>query len=219
MAVYAVEGRFGAGKTAFAVWFSRELARRRGGVPVWANFHVVGMGDVPGGQPGEGIRTFADLYNCERGVILLDELQGTIHARRSNHNLEFLAWFDQCRKQDSDVVCITQALHKIDVIVREMIDIAFSCEDRGVVEDDVGNVLAALSRITPIDMFAERARASFIFDRCLSFALYNHRERAWALVGKEDAKGSKRAQVAVVDDVADVVPLSERLLMSRSSRG
>jgi hypothetical protein len=187
MAVYAVEGRFGAGKTAFAVWFSRELAARRGGVPLWANFHVAGMSDVPDGQPGEGVRTFEDLYKCERGVILLDELQGTIHARRSNYNLEFLAWFDQCRKQDSDVICITQALHKIDVIVREMIDIAFSCEDKG----------DSYSRVTPIDMFSERARSSFVFDRRVSFDIYNHQERAWALVGKGDAKEKRKGSKSV----------------------
>jgi hypothetical protein len=205
MAVYAVEGRFGAGKTAFAVWFSRELAYRRGRVPLWANFHVAGMADVRGGLPGAGIRTFDDLYNCESGVILLDELQGTIHARRSNHNLEFLAWFDQCRKQDSDVICITQALHKIDVIVREMIDIAFSCEDKG----------NAYSRVTPIDMFTERARSSFTFDRRQSFALYNHRERAWALVGKGgDEKGKRVASRSSTED-GEFVDISERLKQAR----
>ncbi len=178
--MYAVEGRFGAGKSAFACWFARELAWSRGGVPVWCNFNVAGMAVVPGPPRAlSGIRYIEDLYLCEGGVILLDELQGTIHARKSNQNLDFLAWFDQCRKQDSDVICITQALHKIDVIVREMIDIAFSCEDKGITLDG-----QYLSRITPIDMYSLTERSSFVFNRAESFGLYNHRERAWALESK-----------------------------------
>jgi hypothetical protein len=177
MAIYATEGRFGSGKTAFSVWFAHRLAEVRGGVPIWANFDLVGSSLVPGPLPLPLTR-IDQLYACEGGVIVLDELQGTIHARRSNYNLEFMSWFDQCRKQDSDVICITQALHKIDVIVREMIDIAFSCEDRG----------NYCTRVTPIDMYAERERAAFIFDRTASFDLYDHRQRAWALLGEKDAQ-------------------------------
>ena len=162
MAVFSVEGRFGSGKTAFAVWFAGELARQRGGVPVYANFNIVGS--TP-------IYTFEDLYRCDDAVIVLDELQGTIHARRSNHNLEFLAWFDQCRKQNSDVICITQALHKVDVIVREMIDIDFDCENRG------ENITA----IVAYDLHKGVKKASRNFDRSVSYGLYNTRERAWAL--------------------------------------
>ena len=162
MAVFSVEGRFGSGKTAFAVWFARELATRRGGVPVYANFHIVGSNPI---------YSFEELYDCEDAVIVLDELQGTIHARRSNHNLEFLAWFDQCRKQNSDVICITQALHKVDVIVREMIDIDFDCENRG---DNITAIVA-------YDLHKGVKKASRSFDRSVSYELYNTRERAWAL--------------------------------------
>lgn len=162
MGVYSAEGRFGSGKTAFCVWFAAELARRRGGVPLWCNFNVVG---------GQTIHTFEDLYRCEGGVILLDELQNTIHARRSNYNLVFLEWFDQCRKQDSDVIIITQALHKVDVIVREMIELDFDCEDKG----------DGYSRITPYDLHTGKKKTAFTFDRRVSYDRYNTRERAWAL--------------------------------------
>lgn len=162
MGVYSIEGRFGSGKTAFAVWLGLRLAADRGGVPVWANFHIQGAATI---------RTFEDLYRCEDGVIVLDELQGTIHARKSGQNLDFLAWFDQCRKQNSDVICITQALHKIDVIVREMIEINFDCENKG---DN-------MTKIVPMDLHAGKVRKGFLWDRSVSYALYNTRERAWRL--------------------------------------
>lgn len=189
MAVFSCSGVFGAGKTAFAVWFARELSARRGGCPVWANFSLKGS---------KAIYTFDDLYRCEGGVIVLDELQGTIHARRSNHNLTFLKWFDQCRKQDSDVICITQALHKIDVIVREMIECHFECEKAG----------GTISRITPVDLVRGRERAAFFFDRAWSFDHYDHKERAWALVEfakDSDAPGVKNGRVPVA--TAAVAPL------------
>ncbi len=199
MAVYATEGRFGSGKTAFSVWFAHSLAQQRGGCPLWANFDLAGMSPVPSlDRDLSGLRLIDDLYLCDGGVIVLDELQGTIHARRSSQNLEFMAWFDQCRKQDSDVICITQALHKIDVIVREMIDVAFSCEDRG----------NALSRITPVDMFSGRSRSSFIFDRRSSFDLYDHRQRAWPLGGvqkKENKRGVARQYAEFKDDNAEFI--------------
>lgn len=169
MAVMSASGPFGSGKSAFCVWMAREICRRRGGVPLWCNFSVVGS--TP-------IHTFEDLYRCEGGVILLDELQSTIHARRSNYNLVFLQWFDQCRKQDSDVICITQALHKIDVSVREMIELHFECLNKG----------DGYSRITPYDLYSGRQRSGFVFDRRQSYDLYNHRERAWKLESDEDRK-------------------------------
>lgn len=190
MAVFAADGRFGSGKTAFCVWFARELANRRGGCPIWANF------DLAGAKP---IYTFEDLYKCDDGVIVLDELQGTIHARQSSKNLDFLKWFDQCRKQNSDVICITQSLPKIDVIVREMIDIAFSCE--------AGD--GDFSRISAIDMHTGRSRDPFRFDRSVSYNLYNTRERAWALVPADqlDAKPeTKRGARAARTPRAAFVP-------------
>ncbi len=114
MAVYATEGRFGSGKTAFSVWFAHRLSQERGGCPLWANFDLSGMALVPDiERDSSGLRLIDDLYLCEGGVIVLDELQGTIHARRSSHNLEFMAWFDQCRKQDSDVICIRKPSIKL----------------------------------------------------------------------------------------------------------
>jgi hypothetical protein len=164
----ACAGMFGSGKTAFASWLAGQLAAARGGVPVWANYGLLGA--VP-------VHTFDDLYECVGGVIVLDELQGTIHARRSSHNLEFLRWFDQCRKQDSDVICITQALHKIDVIVREMIELCFACSREN----------EHMSIITPYDLARGKTKPAFYFDRRASYGLYNHKERAWALVGAEEA--------------------------------
>jgi hypothetical protein len=174
MAVFAAEGRFGSGKTAYAVWLARELSRRRNGCPIWANFSMVGS------RP---IYTIAELYGCEDGVIVIDELQLTIHARLSSGaaNLEFLKWFDQVRKQNSDFIVMTQALHKIDVIVREMLDIGFICENRGPI----------FSRLEAIDMHDGKVMSSFRFDRSQSFGYYDHRERAWGLKG-EDKKATDR---------------------------
>lgn len=201
MAVMAASGLFGSGKTAFSVYLARSLAARRR-CPLWANFSLVGS------QP---IYTFDDLYRCEGGVIVLDELQGTIHARRSNHNLVFLKWFDQCRKQDSDVICITQALHKIDLIVREMIEIAFECEKRD----------TRYSRITPIDMYSGRSRAAFRFDRSVSYPYYDHRERAWALVENvKDSEGVKKPKSAATVALATARrPVAVRGSPSRGERG
>jgi hypothetical protein len=180
MGVFAAEGRFGSGKSAYCVWLALTFSARRGGCPIWANFSLKGA--IP-------IRTIADLYTCEGGVIVIDELQGTIHARVSagSANLEFLEWFDQCRKQDSDVICITQAFHKIDVIVREMIEIGFSCQNADIAET-VFEPKKYVSKIAAIDMDSGRELSAFRFDRSVSFEYYNHKERAWKLEKKPTEK-------------------------------
>jgi hypothetical protein len=172
MGVMAAEGFFGSGKTAFCVCLAREIAYRRGGCPIWANFSLVGS---------KPVHSIAELYKCTGGVIVLDELQGTIHARTSGKNLEFLDWFDQCRKSNSDVICITQAFEKIDVIVREMIEIGFSCTKK----PDAGEFM---SRVVPMDMSSGRSRSAFLFDRSAAFPYYDHMERAWPLRPKEEPK-------------------------------
>ncbi len=188
--VISVSGRFGAGKSAFSVWVAHEMARRRGGVPIWANFDITGA---------RRVYTYADLYDCEHGVIVLDELQGTVHSRQSNKNVEFLARFDQVRKSGSQVIVITQALHKIDLIVREMIDLHFDCEDRGTFE------MPHLSRVTPTDLHTGRERPAIGFDRSASFGLYDHMQRAWGIVA--DLNDSKAPESALMQDGRHKIPV------------
>jgi hypothetical protein len=177
MAVFSASGMFGSGKTAWSCFLAKTLSERRGGVPIWCNFDL----RLPQARK---VYRFSELYDCIGGVVLLDELQGTVHARRSNKNLEFLAWFDQCRKQDSDVIVITQALHKIDIIVREMIEIGYDCVNMG----------GEVSKVTPIDLARERVRPAFYFDRRQSFGLYDHRQRAWALVEEGAQSAAEKAR-------------------------
>lgn len=178
--IIACSGLFGSGKSAYASWLARRLQLRRG-CRVWANYHL---------DRARPLRSIPQLYECVGGVIVLDELQGTIHARQSSKNLEFLEWFDQCRKQDSDVLVITQALHKIDVIVREMIEVCYACR----------RVDGRWSEIEAYDLTAATParRNQFGFDRSLAYGLYNHRERAWRLLKAEEVEKEQSAQLSVL---------------------
>jgi hypothetical protein len=178
--IIACSGLFGSGKSAYASWLAARIHARRG-CPVWANYTLVGS---------RALRSIPQLYECIGGVIVLDELQGTIHARRSSKNLEFLEWFDQCRKQDSDVLVITQALHKIDVIVREMIEVCYHCQR---VDGRWSEVVGYdLTGATPV------IRNRFGFDRSLAYGLYNHRERAWRLLTAEEVEKAVEPQISVL---------------------
>jgi hypothetical protein len=164
---------FGSGKSAYASWLAARLVARRG-CQLWANFHHL---------YSRPLRTIPQLYTCVDGVVLLDELQGTIHARQSSKNLEFLEWFDQCRKQDSDVLVLTQALHKIDVIVREMIEVCYACR----------RVDGRWSEIEAYDLTggAPAKKSQFGFDRSVAYHLYNHKERAWRLRTAKEVEDDK----------------------------
>jgi hypothetical protein len=137
---------------------------------MWANYDLVGA--TP-------ITTIEELYGLYNGVVVFDELQATIHARRSqtNDSMAFGRWYDQVRKQDLEVFIISQQLRKVDVLVRDMADYVFDCR----------NMRAGgyLSEVEVYDWWDEAKVSNFVFDRRLAFDLYNHKQRAWPLLAPE----------------------------------
>ncbi len=170
MAIVAFTGHFGSGKSALAsYWAARYIVN---GWPVWANYSLCGA------RP---IRTVDELYDCLDGLILIDEMQGTAHARTFTRDSQmgFLKWFDQCRKTGSDLWLITQALYKVDKIIRGEVDYEVNCVNRGEIPGG-----PALTDVTVWDLRSHIARrvSAFAFDRRAAYGLYDHRERAWPLV-------------------------------------
>ncbi|WP_029215624.1 zonular occludens toxin domain-containing protein [Kallotenue papyrolyticum] len=164
MAIFAVEGRFGGGKSALASFLAVTMAAERG-CGLYANYHLQGATPV---------RYIAELYDIWDSILVLDELQATVDSRgaMSRSNAEFLEWFDQSRKQGNELFVISQALHKLDRRVRDMVDILFVCRNLG----------GTISAVDVWDAAVERCVSRLTIDRSWAFGLYNHRERAWALL-------------------------------------
>jgi hypothetical protein len=171
--ILAFTGNFGAGKSALCSLLAVQAATsRRCGL--WANYHLRGA---------ELVRSVDDLYLCRGGVIVLDELQGTVNSRTYSRNESFMLWFDQCRKQGSDLFLITQLTRKVDVLVRDAVDIEFRLRNLG---DDVH-----LSELRVFDVQSDRPRgAARRFDRSVAYGLYDTYERAWPLLPGAEGRAS-----------------------------
>jgi hypothetical protein len=160
-------GDFGSGKSNFASFLGVELARSRR-CPLWANYSL--LGSLP-------VRSVVELFDCKRGVLVLDELHDTIDSRSSSGmaNAGFLEWFMQCRKQESDVLFMTQVLDQVDKRVRRMVKAEFCFSDLNGSHSQV-----ECYRIN-LDGERESRISSKVWDRRLAYGLYNHLERAWRL--------------------------------------
>jgi len=169
--VLAFSGRFGSGKTALASYMAVREASELG-CPLWANFSLRGASPV---------RSMDDLYQLRDGILVLDELQSTIHARTFSKNLAFLDWFDQHRKQGLIFLYITQELRKVDVLVRDMTDFAILCT----------RLDSRYSNIEVWDLYREKRISTSVFDRSLSYGLYEHTERAWPIAGASAAADAR----------------------------
>jgi hypothetical protein len=181
MAVWAFSGNFGAGKTAAASYFAhREQVRRR--CPIWSNYGLLGA---------RSLSTVSELEHCKGGIIVLDELHDLVSSRSSMSKAtgEFMSFWNQCRKTESEIFVISQRVSKMDKQVRDMIDIEMSMYRMG----------SRYSRLEVWDVQAERLKVSSVFDRSLAYGLYNHLDRARRLstaaelepVGKAASRASR----------------------------
>ncbi len=177
-------GKFGSGKTATCSYFATEV-RSALGCRLWSNYGLAGSLEV---------RTIADLYDCTDGVIVLDEIQGTVHSRQgmTKKNMEFLTWFDQVRKQGSLLFIISQELSKVDRIVRDMLDYEVNCRN-------IGGGYSELNTYALVDGEPARRVSSTVFDMRVAFGLYDTRQRAWGLepTASDAAAGGSRAKAAL----------------------
>jgi hypothetical protein len=170
--IVAFTGNFGAGKSALCSLLAVDYAVSRGG-RLWANYGLRGAAPV---------RTVPELYDCKGGLIVLDELQATVNSRTFGRNEQFMLWFDQCRKQRSDIYLVTQQLRKIDVIVRSAIDVEFRLR----------HLQGAISELVVFDVQAEVMRGSARrFDRSGAYGLYDTYERAWPLLAGPEGGDSR----------------------------
>jgi ABC-type thiamine transport system ATPase subunit len=170
--IVAFTGNFGAGKSALCSLLAVQAAASRG-CGLWANYSLRGSSPV---------RTVDDLYACRGGVIVLDELQSTVNSRTFGRNEQFMLWFDQCRKQRSELYLVTQQLRKIDVIVRNAIDLEFRLR----------HLQGDWSELLVFDVQSEASRGSARrFDRSGSYGLYDSYERAWPLLAGAEAGASR----------------------------
>lgn len=173
MAIFGVEGNYGAGKTAFTSFCAYAYATFTGR-PLYANYRLKGA---------ITLHTIQDLYACEDGVVVLDEVHQMVNARRSttNASLEFLSWYGQSRKLGCDMWFISQMARKVDVTVREMYDYTFS----------LTKVDGAWSRVHVYDLH-DRLIRQFAFDRRLAIpGLYGHREFAHLLLPRPENQPKK----------------------------
>jgi hypothetical protein len=181
--IVVCSGDFGSGKSNFASYLAVSLARRYN-APLWANYSLRGS---------VALRKISDLYECRSGVLVFDELHDLIDSRQSSgtHNAEFLEWFMQSRKLQSDIIICTQVLDQIDKRVRRMCKAEFAFQS-------LGEHLSQVETFR-IDLMGERCERinSRVWDRRLAYGLYDHLERAWVLEAAPKPKaGAAVKQVA-----------------------
>lgn len=141
MAVYAVQGKLGTGKSKFCVWMAKQA--------IWAGRRVAGNLDIKveklhPKKPGRYVRipdkpTAFDLdaighgnpdsYDESlNGVLILDELGTWLNSRsfQDKGRADMLDWLIHARKKGWDVYLIVQDVVMIDKQVREAL-VEYSC--------------------------------------------------------------------------------------------
>ncbi len=171
MAVIAVTGGFGSGKSSLACYLAAQYAKTRG-APLWANF------ELQGANP---IRSVEALSACRDGVIVFDEFYLLIDSRKIKDNLPFLDWWLQCRKSGCQVIWIAQRFKDVDIRARMTTDYRFECRNLGGDRTEV--------KKWDLTGEVEKGVGSFCFDRRVSYGLYDSWARAWPL----DAGGKRSA--------------------------
>jgi hypothetical protein len=141
MAVYAVQGKLGTGKTKFCVWMAKQAMFY--GRRVAGNLDIK-LEKLSPRKPGRYVRipdkpTAFDLdaighgnpnsYDESRnGVLILDELGTWLNSRsfQDKNRVELLDWLIHARKKGWDVYLIVQDVVMIDKQVREAL-VEYSC--------------------------------------------------------------------------------------------
>ncbi len=185
--IYGVEGIFGSGKSAYTSLAATDLAFSSG----WslaANYSLLGAVRV---------YTIAELYDLRCCVLVIDEGHGSVDSRNSSGkgNLEFWAWFSQCRKQQLVVFVISQEMDMVDKRIRAMCSVVTVCDRLD--ESYSQAVTWKMRKGKP-----ESRLSSVEFDRRWSYGLYDHEERAWPLTpaaqGVASAAGGRGHALKVV---------------------
>ncbi len=177
--IFLTEGLFGSGKSAFTSLAAVDHARHAG-MSLAANYSLGGAVEV---------HTLEELYLLRNAVLVVDEGHQTADSRKSGQNLDYWGWFSQCRKQRLVVFHISQDGGMVDKRIREMTQVLFVCDDLGDAWSSVeswrmkkGKVVSKLS--------------SFEFDRRRAYDLYDHEQRAWAVLPAAQgvARGGSRGR-------------------------
>lgn len=141
MAVYAVEGKLGTGKTKFAVWRAQQALKQ--GRRVASNVdlvlpellpgrrsHYLRIPDKPSADDLAAIgHGNPDSYDEDRnGVLILDELGTWLNSRQyqDKGRQPLIDWLIHARKLGWDVYLIVQSVQMIDRQVRESL-VEYSC--------------------------------------------------------------------------------------------
>jgi hypothetical protein len=132
MALYALVGIPGSGKTYSMTWLGLQAVRS--GRPVWSNYRVDPVAlrawlGVRGGREAWGRwelwrawRDPADLAGVRHGLLLFDEAHLWAFSRRWRElPTELLWWWTQSRKFGVDVYFSAQRLQSVDAALRELV--------------------------------------------------------------------------------------------------
>jgi hypothetical protein len=163
--IIGVEGKLGSGKTLVASWLASVEHER--GRTVWANYAL---------HCAVRLRSWSEVVQLHEGVVVLDEVHVEVDSRMSWSNIELASFFLQTRKEDLDLLYVSQAFHQVEKRLRDITDLLIRCEK--IVAPDGSRA----SRLTLMDLIDVRVikRVTLLHSPAL-YALYDTKARVFPL--------------------------------------
>lgn len=117
-----IAGRMGTGKTLSMTVLGQALAYISKS-PLYANYTLNGI-------DYKFLTSIKDLWESDKGIMLLDELWLTMDSRLWKDNTKLSRWLNQTRKKDLIILYTTQHIGQVDIRIRRATDWLIICEKK-----------------------------------------------------------------------------------------
>lgn len=168
MAIAAIMGKLGSGKTYTAVMLARQ--EHLAGRAVYANSHITFARQIV---------SWPELVSLRHGLFIWTEAHLDLDSRQAHKHVGITAWLTQVRKLGIDIIYDTQDFGQVDVRLRNLTDMLLLCSPAS------GSGGRRGTRLQVFDLFDNRRRSDSIYEHSPDvYALYNSWERILPLAGE-----------------------------------